>query len=136
MKVYGRNHVYRYVPNFLDNRKLPKERIAEQIVVKLKVVSSPENDNYQRESITNSRTFAPDKASELNEARFHKLFNDKFIGVEGLEIEGFEGKELDFESFYSEAPPDIVTEVSRAILSSEVLTLGEQKNFVPESDGV
>lgn len=136
MKVYGKNHLYRYVPNFLNNRKLPKERRAEQIVVRLRVISPPEEDAYQREALNNVRSVAPDKAQELNEARLHKLFAEKFDGVESLEIDGLEGKEIDFDTFYSEAPPDIVNEVLRVLRSSEALTAGEQKNFLPESDGV
>ncbi len=131
MKVYSRNHTYRYVPNFLNNRKLPKE---EQIVVRLRVISSPEDDAYQREAVNATRKFAPDKAQELNEARFNALVTEKFDGVEGLEIDGMEGKSLDYAAFYAEAPPEIVSEVVRAIRSTELLTLGEQKNFVPESD--
>ncbi|OHD20430.1 MAG: hypothetical protein A2Y38_26345 [Spirochaetes bacterium GWB1_59_5] len=136
MKVYGRKHIFRYVPNFLDNRRLPKERIADQIVIRLRGVSVPEEDAYQREALNNVRTFAPDKAQEMNEARLHKLFNEKFDGVEGLEIDDLAGKEMDFDTFYAEAPTDIVNEVLRAIRSTEALMAGEQKNFLPESDGV
>lgn len=133
MKVYGRNHIYRFVPNFLNNRQLKKD---EQIVVKLKAVSPGDEDAYQREALNNARTFAPDKAQELNEARLHKLFTEKFDGVENLEIEGLEGKEISFETFYAEAPADIVNEVLRSIRSAEMLTAGEQKNFLPESGGL
>lgn len=136
MKVSNRTHIHRYLPNYLDNRRLPKARISEQIVVNLRVISAPEEDAYQRDALDNARTFAPDKAQELNEARLNKLFKEKFVSVEGLEIEGLEGKELDFETFYAEAPPEIVSEVLRAIRSKEVLTAGEQKNFLPESDGL
>lgn len=133
MKVYGRNHVYRYVPNFLNNRQLPP---AEQIVLLLKTITAPEQDLYERDAYTNTRTYSADKAQELNEARLNKMFAEKFIGVEGLEIEGFEGKTLDFDTFYAEAPPEIVNDMLRAIRSGEILTAGEQKNFLPESDGL
>lgn len=133
MKVYSRNHIYRYVPNFLNNRQLPAEQ---QIVVNLKVISAPEEDAYQREALTNARTFSADTAQEKNEARLNKLFSEKFVGIEGLDISGFEGKPLDFDTFYSEAPPEIVNEVLRVIRSAEALTAGEQKNFSPESGGL
>lgn len=129
MKVYSRNHVYRYVPNYLDNRRLPTERKSEQIVVKLRAITSQEEDSDWREQQNALRMYAPDKAQELNEARLNKLYSEKFEGVEGLEIEGLEGKEIDFSMFYAEAPNDIVREVVSALRSSEVLTLGEQKNF-------
>jgi len=136
MKVTSRTHIHRYTPNYLDNRMLPQSRIDEQIVVNLRVIAAPEEDAYQREALENHRTYAPDKAQELNEARLNKLFKEKFVSVENLDIEGFEGKELDFDTFYAEAPPEIVNEVLRVIRSKEALTRGEQKNFVPESDGL
>jgi hypothetical protein len=132
MKVNSRTHIYRYVPNFLNNRQLPKD---EQIVVKLNVISAPEEDVYQREALNNARTYAPDKAQELNEGRLNKLFAEKFLGVEGLEIDGLAGKDLDFAAFYAEAPPEIVNEILRVVRSGEALTAGEQKNFLPGSDG-
>lgn len=135
MKVPNRNHIYRYVPNFLDNRRLPKERIGEQIVVLLRVITVPEDDGYQREAMNNARTFAPDKAQELNETRMNKLLEEKFDGVENLEIDGLDGKPMDWATFYAEAPPEMVNEVLRAMRSIEALKAGEQKNFLPGSDG-
>jgi hypothetical protein len=133
MKVYSRNHIYRYVPNYLDNRKLDADQ---QVVVSLRVVSAPEEDAFQRASLKNSRMYAEDKAQELNEAGFRALMLEKFICVEGLDIEGLEGKPLDYDTFYAEAPPEIVGEVIKAVRSAQMLTLGEQKNFVPESGSV
>lgn len=132
MKITNRNHIHRYTPNFLDNRRLPKERISEQIVVRMRVITALEEDDFQREAINNARMFAPDKAQELNETRINKLYTEKFDGVENLEIEGFEDKELDYPTFYAEAPPELVNEILRAFRSKEVLTTGEQKNFLPE----
>ena len=136
MKVTNRSHIHRYVPNYANNRRLPKEKITEQVVVRLKVITALEEDDYQREAMNNARAFAPDKAQELNETRLNKLYSEKFDGVENLEIEGLEGKELDFDTFYAEAPPEMVNEILRALRSKEVLTAGEQKNFLPESDGL
>lgn len=136
MKVTNRNHIHRYVPSYSNNRRLPKERIGEQVVVRLKVITAVEEDDYQRDALNNARQFSKDKAQELNEARLNKLYAEKFDGVENLEIEGLEGKELDFETFYAEAPPEMVNEILSALRSKEVLTVGEQKNFLPESDGL
>ncbi len=135
MKIPNRNHIHRYVPNYSDNRRLPKDRIAEQIVVRMRVISAREDDEYQREAMENHRTYAPDKAQELNENRLNKLYAEKFDGVENLDIEGLEGKTFDFDTFYTEAPPEMVSEILRALRSKELLTAGEQKNFLPESDG-
>jgi hypothetical protein len=136
MKVTNRSHIHRFVPNYANNRRLPKERKNEQVVVRLRVITALEEDDYQREALNNARSFAPDKAQEMNEKRLNALYTEKFDGVEGLEIEGLEGKELDFETFYAEAPPEMVNEILRALRSKEVLTVGEQKNFLPESDGL
>jgi hypothetical protein len=136
MKVTNRNHIHHYVPNYLDNRRLPKERINEQIVVLMKGISAKEEDDFQRATLDDARQYAPDKAQELTEARLEKLYSEKFIGVEGLEIEGLEGTEFNYPTFYCEAPPEIVNEVLRAFRSKQVLTLGEQKNFLPVSDGL
>jgi histidinol phosphatase-like PHP family hydrolase len=136
MRVNSRNHIYRYTPDFLNNRRLPKEKIAEQIIVKLRGITSAEEDAEFRESQNTNRMYAPDKAQEINEARMNKLYSEKFVGVEGMEIDGLEGKELDFETFYAEAPTDIVREVVRVLRSTEALTVGEQKNFLPESGGL
>ena len=135
MKVHNRNHIYRYVPNFLNNRQLTAAQKSDQIVVRLRAIAPPEEDAYQREALNNARQFAPDTAQEKNEARLNKLFAEKFDGVEGLEIDGLEGKVFDFDLFYNEAPGDIVNEVLRVIRSAEALTAGEQKNFLPGSDG-
>lgn len=132
MKVHNRNHVYRYVPDFLNNRRLPKEKAGEQIVVKLKAVSAPEEDSEFRESQNTLRMYAPDKAQEMNESRLNKLYASKYDGVENLEIDGIDSAEMPFDTFYAEAPQDIVREVLRVIRSTEALTAGEQKNFLPE----
>lgn len=133
MKVYSRNHIYRYVPNYLNNRQLPAE---EQIVIKLRCIAAPDDDQYNRECYAASRTYSADKAQELNEARLKKLYVEKFCGVEGLDIDGMEGKPLDFDTFYNEAPPELVADIVRAMRSGEALTAGEQKNYVPGSGGL
>ena len=131
MKLPGRNHLYRYIPNYLNNRKLPA---VEQLVVRLRAISAPEEDAYQRDAMKNSRMYSDDKSQELNEGRFRTLMLEKFDGLEGAEIEGFEGKEIDYDTFYAEAPADVVSEVIKVVRSTQLLSLGEQKNFVPEPD--
>lgn len=139
MKVKSRNHVYECLPQFLDNRKLPAD---EQVVIGLKVVSQPERDDYQQDLLTirlnSEHNFAEDKAREMidqqSQERSMNLFRSKFCFVKGLEIEGFEGKELDFDTFYAEAPPELVNWATRTIMSTTELTLAERKNFLPGSD--
>ena len=131
MKVRGKNHVYDYVPDYHGNRKLPA---AEQIVINCTVVTVPDMDVYKTAALNASRKFATDKAHELNTKRYQDLLATHFKGVTGLEIEGLEG-ELTFELFYAEAPPELVNEYIQVVLSAELLTDGEQKNFLPASDG-
>ena len=132
MKVHGKNHVYEYVPDFADNRKLPAE---EQIVIGLSVVPLSEFDDYQRSCLIAGRKFSVDKAQELNEKRFHAMIDGKVHFVRGLELEGHEGKEITFDVLYNEVP-ELAGEIIQAVKSTEQLTAGEQKNFLPESDGV
>lgn len=125
MKLNSINHVYRYVPNFLNNRKLPKE---EQIVFGLKVVPMPEQDAYQNQRALNiNGNFAPDKAQEKNDRLLKELVKSKLAFIENLEID--DKPVTDIDTAYKEAPPELVAEVFRAVMSTAVLTLGEQKNF-------
>jgi len=124
MKVHGKSHIYDYIPDYAHNRKLSRD---EQIVLKLKVVPLSEFDGYQRTCLANSKKFSADKSQELNEKRFHELIASKFVSCSGLEIEGHEG-EITFETLYNEVP-ELASEVIKAVMSSEVLTEGEQKNF-------
>jgi len=125
MKLNSINHIYRYVPNFMNNRKLPA---SEQIVFGLKVVPMPEQDGYQNQKALNyNGNFAPDKAQEENDRLLKELVKSKLDFIEGLEIG--DKQVTDIETFYKEAPPELVADVFRAVMSTAVLTLGEQKNF-------
>ena len=125
MKLNSINHVYRYVPNFMDNRKLPKE---EQIVFGLKVAPMPEQDAYQNQKALNfNGNFAPDKAQEENDRLLKDLVKSKLAFIENLDID--DKLVTDLETAYREAPPELIAEVFRAVMSTAVLFLGEQKNF-------
>ena len=130
MQVYGASHVYNYIPDYRNNRRLPPE---EQIVIGLQVVTNPEYDSYQRATVLNARKLSPDKSQEVSERRFNELIKGKVKFIRGLEIVGHDG-ELDFDVLYRECP-DIGKEVCRVVLSDQLLSEGEQKNFLPESDG-
>lgn len=142
MKVKSNHHVYRFVPDFklveggetISNRKMPA---PEQIVVKLSVITIDEDDANQRALFLAMKKYSPDKAQELSEKRLNDLLETKFQGVEGLEVEGATLEELNtWEGFRRQAPRAIVLDVIAALRSEEILSEGEQKNFVPESDGV
>lgn len=142
MKVKNNNHVYRYVPDFkvvengetVSNRKLPA---AEQIVVNMSIITIDEDDANQRAMFLAMKKFSPDKAQELSEKRLNELLEKKFSNVEGLEVEGIPAEELNtWDGFRKQAPRCIVQEVIAALRSEEMLSAGEQKNFLPESDGL
>lgn len=129
MKINGKNHVFECLPPYGNNRKLKPE---DQIVIGLKVVTMPEQDQYQRECLAIRADYAVDKAQELVEAKLKEVIKSKFVFVRGLEIEGVPG-ELDFDTFYSEAPPEIVAWVIGSCMSSQRLSESERKNFLPVS---
>jgi hypothetical protein len=129
MKLNSILHVYRYVPNFLDNRKLPA---GEQLVIPLKVTPMPDQDAYNNQKQLNFSMFSPDKAQEENDRILKDLVKSKQAGeIEGAEFP--EGKVTDLVEFYKVGAPEIVAEVFRAVMSSTLLSMGEQKNFMPES---
>lgn len=135
MKISGRNHIYRALPPYLDNRKLPPE---DQIVIGLTVAMMPEQDLYQREVMMVRSEYALDKAQELIEEKTLALVKKHFVECHGLIIEGIndDGRALTFEEFYNEAPPELVNWVTRAVMSTTELSLAERKNFLPVSASV
>lgn len=142
MKVKSPAHIYDYLPDYklveagetISNRRLLKE---EQIVVKLSIITVDEDDASQRAMFLALKKFSPDKAQESSEKRLNELLNKKFHGCTGLEVEGVEAATLQtWEGFRAKAPREIVQDIIAAMRSTEQLSEGEQKNFVPESDGV
>jgi hypothetical protein len=142
MRFPNNRHVYRYVPNCkvveggepIYNRRLPKD---EQVVAKLSIITGPEDEALQRAAFLEMKKYSPDKAQELSEKRFAAKAAEHFHGVENLEVEGVDPKLFEtWEGFCENAPRDIRDEVILALRSREMLTDGEQKNFLPESDGL
>lgn len=128
MELKSRNYVYPYAPDYMDNRKQPKGKM---MVIGLKSVTMPENDAFQREVAMIRNDYAIDKAQELIEKKGRGLIESKCAFFENVIIDGVEI--TDFATFYAEAPIEIVKAVSTAVFSTELLTLGERKNFLPES---
>lgn len=126
MKIKSKNHVYETLPPFMNNRQLPKD---EQIIIGLKVVTLPEQDTFQRECMAIRSDYALDKAQEMIEEKSREIVKGKFEYIEGLEIDGFD--KLDFDTFYNEGPPELVSWVVRAVMSTTELSAAERKNFVP-----
>ena len=132
MKVYSKNHVYECLPPYLNNRQLPTDQ---QIVIGLKAVTFNDQNDLQKDIISIRTDFAIDKAAEKIEERNQELSKSKFKFIKNLNIEGIEG-EIDFDAFIKEAPLELAKWVSMAIMSTEILTLAERKNFLPESSSV
>lgn len=128
MKVKSKNFVYECLPPFLNNRLLP---VADRIIIGLTVIPLPEQDMFQREVMQIRSDYALDKAQEMIEEKTRALVGKHFKYISGLEIEGFDG-ELTFETFYQEAPPELVGWVTRAVMSTTELSTSERKNFEPE----
>lgn len=129
MKIKSRNHVYECVPPFLDNRKLPE---SEQVVIGLKVVPMPEAEDFRQEMGRIAADYSVDKAAELQRDKTLELVGSKFAFVHGLEIEGIsldENGGIPFKTFYDEAPPELVTWVCRAVMSTTELSMAERKNW-------
>jgi len=131
MQVKSRNHVYETLPPFMDNRTLP---VDQQLVLGLKVVTSPEQDAYFNQLGFIRETYALDKAQELVKEKTKDLVRSKFSFIKGLEIEGIGEKALDFNTLYEEGPPELVAWITRVIMSTTELSHAERKNFLPESD--
>lgn len=132
MEVYSKNHVYECLPPYLNNRQLPTDQ---QIVIGLKAVTFNDQNDLQKDIISIRTDFAIDKAAEKIEERNQELSKSKFKFIKNLNIEGIEG-EIDFDIFIKEAPLELAKWVSMAIMSTEILTLAERKNFLPESSSV
>lgn len=132
MEVYNKNHVYECLPPYLNNRQLPPDQ---QIVIGLKAVTFNDQNDLQKDIISIRTDFAIDKAAEKIEERNQELSKSKFKFIKNLNIEGVEG-EIDFDIFIKEAPLELAKWVSMAIMSTEILTLAERKNFSPESSSV
>lgn len=132
MKLKSRSHVYECLPPFLNNRKLDP---SDQVVIGLKVIPMNEQDMFQRQITIVQSEYARDKALELVEQKTKELVKGKVEYIRGLCIEGIndDGADLDFDTFYAEGPPELVSWVIRAVMSTTELSAAERKNFVPES---
>lgn len=142
MRFPSQKHIYRYVPNCkvveagisIYNRKLDK---PDQVVVKLTIIGGGEDETLQRCAFLDMKKLNPEKAQELSEKRFTAVAAAHYHGVENLEIEGVDPSAFEtWEGFCDNAPRDVREEVILALRSREMLTEGEQKNFLPESDGL
>ncbi|WP_020675275.1 hypothetical protein [Geopsychrobacter electrodiphilus] len=130
MRVPAKGHIFETLPPFMNNRVAPE---SDQVVIGLKVATSPEQDALNRERQMAVSTYAIDKAQLEMDRLLKKFINDHFGYCRGLVIEGVndDGRDLTFDELYEQGPPEISDWVSKAILSTGELTRAERKNYLP-----
>lgn len=123
MDFKGANHVYWVAPPTNGNQLLPE---SEQVLIGLKCVTIPDLDAEQLVSAAMMAEHPQSKWAEAQKDRTYKLIESKFCGVKNLTINGEAVR--DFNHFYSDGPPEMVSWVCKAIYKSEVLSDLEIKN--------
>jgi hypothetical protein len=132
MKVKGQNHVYRYLPDFLDNRQRKPE---EQFYVECKAFTPREKEFFAFAIMNIQKTAKnPAEAAEKVNKRTFELVNAKISKVVNLEVEKV-GKIETFSDMHKHAPAEIIGDVSEAIRVGYKLQLGDQ-DFVNGAEGV
>ena len=121
MKFKSHNHVYLCIPPVLGN-----ENSEQPVTVGLRGVSAVDMDNYKAQALEYQLNFGQAKASEMVTAETIKFTADHVASIEGLEIDG--QPVTDFETFYKDAPQELVSWVMTAIHSTQILTDAERKN--------
>lgn len=128
MKVNKNGHVYDCLPPYFDNRILPED---EQFIVGLKAVGIGAIKALHKDIASIYSDYAIDEAHKLKEERTEELIKSKFVYVKGVEIDGHEG-EIDYETLCkTDELAEIVSWISRVVMSGEELTKAERKNFLP-----
>ena len=123
MDYVGPNHVYWTFPQTPSNMALPE---SERVAVGLKCVTVPDLDADMVASSMAMATEPQSKWADIQRERTYALIKSKFVGVRNLTIGGEPVR--DFDHFYSDAPPDIVSWVCKAVYRTEVLSEYEIKN--------
>jgi hypothetical protein len=126
MKFFGRKHIFEYAPDFLGNRQSKAE---EMFYAELRCVQTPEQDSYQRKITEINSDYGRDVAAQMIEEETFNMVRDHVGKLHNCEIDGVTVE--DWEAFYKDGPPELVRDISRAVLSNERLSRGERKNFLP-----
>ena len=117
------DHVFECVPPVLGISKAPKE---EQVIIGLSIVKRPEVDLDHTAEIKARLDHTADKASEMVAEITLARIKDKVAFIRNLTVGGVEIK--DFDTFYKEAPPELVQWVVKAVYSYYALSQAERKN--------
>lgn len=160
MNFNSASYVYQAVPPYMNNRELPslmmadiikREKVlrpeapAEEIWAAaaveveekcemawfgLTAVSMPETDVLDRAIAALYSDHARDKASELEAAKRIEQIK-KHVHSINIKIAG--ERVTDFDTFYKQAPKEVVRWVCDAVHSTIVMSHAERKNFMPGS---
>lgn len=125
MEFYGKNHVFEYAPAALDNRE---QSVDDMMFIGLKCVTMPEQDKFQREMAAVRNDYALDKAQEVIEQKTYEMVKSKVCFIKNCIIDGQLVE--DWDTFYANAPMEIVSEICAAVLRTNKLMEGERKNFL------
>lgn len=161
MNLNSTKHVYQAVPPYLDNREIPARlmtealtrvkqaepdltdqeiwsKAADQVETTCDMiwfgttsVSMPETDALDRAIAALYSDYARDKAGELEAAKRLELVKKHVVSINHLTLDG--EPVTDFDTFYAQAPKDMVRWICDAVHSSIILTHAERKNFMPGS---
>jgi hypothetical protein len=143
MEFKGKGHKFKCIPpvlgiksdydNYLINKELAEKNNGEMpeevkpVIITLTGVSQPEMDKQQGKQQEISATYTLNERIEKITEITVDLVRDHFEGVENLEVGGTQINT--FDSFYKEAPMELVQWVMMAVMSTEILTAAEVKNY-------
>lgn len=123
MDFRGPQHVYWVAPPTNGNRELPPEQ---QVLIGLRCVTVPDLDAERIATAAMTSEHPQSKWVQLQSDRTMALIAGKYAGVKNLTIKGEPVR--DFAHFYADGPPEMVSWMCKAVMSSEVLTEAEVKN--------
>lgn len=123
MDYQGPAHVYWVAPPTNGNLYLPADQ---QVQVGLSCVTIPDLDAERLASQATMQAEPQSKWAGIAAERALAQIRSKYHGVRNLTIKGEPVK--DFDDFYRNGPPEMVSWVCRAVMSSEILTAAEVKN--------
>jgi hypothetical protein len=128
MDFRGPSHIYWVAPPTNGNLDAPA---GEQVLIGLRCVTVPDLDAERIAISAMTQDHAQSKWAQLQADRTVALIAGKFAGAKNLTLAGAPVR--DWAHFYAEGPPEMVSWVCKAVMSCELLTEAEVKNFSPAS---
>lgn len=144
MDFHDSSHVYECVPPVLDiatkwevykaqvkEWEADKKNIVEPeevkpVIIGLRCLSIPEIDEDTLREFNERSEKSPGEAQRIIGGFTKERVRGKVVFIKNLFLDG---KEItDFDTFYAEAPPELVSWVCKAVYSSYILSRSELKN--------